>query len=245
MNNKTFYTLLSLTVLAAIPATAQKKVAHQSMLWLRYAGKYQVSSEWTLGLELEDRRFAFPDRQQYWILPKISASRKLGSGWSASLGFIYYLNSSPSNPKESVAIAVPELRPFQEADYKQTIRKLKISHRFLLEERFKRKNDGEHLRSGYGFYFRTRYRLQLQYPLTRSDKLKLKVYDEILLNFGHSIVYNTFDQNRIYAGLNYALSGQTQIEAGYLNWFQQKSKGDQYLARDILRLTFYHTLKTY
>jgi hypothetical protein len=232
-------------LILTLPAFGQKKVTHQQQVWLRYAGRYNLSPLWSVRLEVEDRRFAFPDRQQVWLLPRVTVSRKLGEDWSAGAGFLYYLNNSPADPRSEVALHVPEFRPFQELSYKQNIHKLTLSHRYWLEERFSRKNNGDHLQPGYRFNFRFRYQLGAQYPLTQSGNLALRAFDEIFLNFGHSIVRNTFDQNRISVGLLYALSKQAQIEADYMNQFQQKSSGDQYVRTQILRVTFFHTLNFY
>lgn len=242
MKNIPLYISIALVSLLATPAVSQKKVSHQDMLWVRYYEKFKISEDWAINLELEDRRFAFPDRQQVWILPRLSASRSLGNNWSVGGGFVYYINNSPADPKAATELSVPELRPYEELTYKQKIGELAINHRYWIEERFIRKNDGKALQAGYRFNFRIRYRLQLQYPLVRSEKLKLVAGDEIMLNFGHSIVRNTFDQNRLFAGLNYTLSKYAQFEADYINQFQEKSSGEDYLACDILRITFYHTI---
>ncbi len=51
-------------------------------------------------------------------------------------------------------------------------------------------------------------------------------------------VYNTFDQNRIYGAITYQISPNNQIQLGYLNTFQQKNAGDQYLRLHVVRLLY-------
>ena len=67
--------------------------------------------------------------------------------------------------------------------------------------------------------------------------------EEILLNAGKSIVKNTFDQNRIYAALQYGINQKIAIELGYLNSFQQRASGVDYYDRDIIRFSIFHKLK--
>lgn len=228
---------------------AQKQVTHQSLFFLRYYGKYQFSPKWGATLELEDRRFFRDSRNVNWILPRVAVTRSLGNGWSAAAGFTYYLADNPAVAGKPIDLAVPELRPHEELSYKQGLGKLSVSHRYRLEERFTRKTDGDHLASGYEFHFRMRYQLQLQYPLIKKESpagsLNAKLADEVMFNLGHSIVRNTFDQNRVYVALNYGISRQVQVELGYLKWFQERSSGDQYYSRDIARLTIYHSLNFY
>ena len=50
-----------------------------------------------------------------------------------------------------------------------------------------------------------------------------------MFNFGKNIVKNVFDQNRIYIGLNYPMNKNLAFEAGYLNWFQQRPLGTDFL----------------
>jgi hypothetical protein len=116
-----------------------------------------------------------------------------------------------------------------------------------LEERFFRQVD-EHgnLLEGYDFNFRFRYQLQAEVGLinkeTKKGALSLKVFDEIHLNFGKQIVRNTFDQNRIGGSLAYGLTKNIELEGGYFNWFQQRSSGDEYYNRNIIRFTLHHYL---
>ena len=73
--------------------------------------------------------------------------------------------------------------------------------------------------------------------------MKTIVHEEILLNAGKSIVKNTFDQNRIYAALQYGINQKIAIELGYLNSFQQRASGVDYYDRDIIRFSIFHKLK--
>jgi hypothetical protein len=76
----------------------------------------------------------------------------------------------------------------------------------------------------------------------RKHPLKLKISNEILLNAGSKVVRNTFDQNRFYTGVNYAITKNISVECGYLNWFQQRPTGDQFYNRNILRLSLFHKI---
>lgn len=246
INGRTFLWVLISSLGITGTAHAQKQVTHQSQYWLRYFGKYKLSDDWSLTLEFEDRRFFKNNRQSNWLLPRGAVERKLGAGWAAGAGFTYYTASNPADPTKETAVTVPELRPHQYISYSQKIKNLGISERFMLEERWIHNSTATELTPGYSFQGRFRYQLQLQYPLikrpTAAGALAVKAADEILLNLGHSIVANTFDQNRAYLALNYGISDNFQVELGYLNWFQERSSGDQYYDRDIARLTFYHSL---
>ena len=247
------YRNISVALLATIgfiiPLQAQKQVTHQSQYWVRYYGKYNLSSDYAINLELEDRRFFEDNRQANWVLPRIVLVRKLGAGWSAGVGFTYYNSSNPADPSKSAAVTVPELRPHEELSYSQKIRDLTISHRFKLEQRWTRKSNATELLEGYTFSQRFRYQLQLQYPLIKKETdagaLNAKISDEIFLNLGHSIVQNTFDQNRFYVALNYGISRSFQAELGYMDYFQERSSGTQYYQRNIARLTIYHNIDFY
>jgi hypothetical protein len=64
-----------------------------------------------------------------------------------------------------------------------------------------------------------------------------------MINAGKNVVYNTLDQNRIYASLQYGISSSVAVELGYLNSFQQRASGVDYYDRNIIRFSIYHKLK--
>ncbi|ANI90329.1 hypothetical protein A9P82_14115 [Arachidicoccus ginsenosidimutans] len=250
--NKIYINLLLLLMLSTGYATtlyAQKQVTHHGQYWMRYYGKYNISPKWNIDLEIDDRRFMKGSRQSNWVLPRVTFTRKLGAGWSGGAGFTYYRTSNPADPSKPTAVTVPELRPHEELTYSQKIKNLSIKQRFRLEERWTHNSTSTELMNGYSFKGRFRYQLQLTYPIVKAETAKgtlsVKASDEIMLNLGHSIVYNTFDQNRAYIALNYGIVKNLQVEVGYMDYFQERSSGTQYYHYNIARLTIYHTINFY
>jgi hypothetical protein len=64
-----------------------------------------------------------------------------------------------------------------------------------------------------------------------------------MFNAGNAIVKNTFDQNRIYAAVQYGLNKSIAVELGYLNSYQRRANGIDYFNRDIVRLSIFHKIK--
>lgn len=92
------------------------------------------------------------------------------------------------------------------------------------------------------FTDRVRYLLSVTIPVASDPRVPaLVVSDEVLLQFGSSIVNNTFDQNRLFGGLKKRLSGNWSFDLGYLMVYQQKSSGYQYDLNHTLRWFFYFT----
>jgi hypothetical protein len=63
-----------------------------------------------------------------------------------------------------------------------------------------------------------------------------------MINFGKNIVFNTFDQNRLSAGFYFNLNEFFDLEVGYSHWYQQRSNGQSFDNRHILRLALSHTI---
>ncbi|MFD0777342.1 DUF2490 domain-containing protein [Flavobacterium myungsuense] len=72
--------------------------------------------------------------------------------------------------------------------------------------------------------------------------MKAVINDEIMFNAGKNIIYNTFDQNRIYGALQFGFNDNLAIELGYLNSFQQRVNGVDYFNRNIIRLSIFHKI---
>jgi hypothetical protein len=238
--------LLLLVLLNSITAKSQtKQVTNQSLYWMRYYNQLSLNEKWTWHNEIDTRRFLVNSKHHHLIMHS-RIHYKFYKNVDAALGFTYSLQD-PQDPYSESNLTIPELRIVQEINQNNPItNKFSIQHRVRIDERFFRKNDGKELLEGYDFNFRFRYRFQATYKLLEQENKNattLKVADEIMINAGKNIVYNHFDQNRIYAGVEQGLSKNFSVELGYMYWYQQRASGYQFFDRDIIRLTFYHKIK--
>lgn len=100
---------------------------------------------------------------------------------------------------------ITENRIYEQFVLRNSVGKLKFSHRYRLEQRFINNpisgNDTQH---------RARYFLRLTYPL--SDLLYVTAYDEVFIN----LQGDTFGQNRLYGALGYKFNKNFRTEVGFL-----------------------------
>ena len=102
-----------------------------------------------------------------------------------------------------------EQRPYQELDFSHKLKKILFDHRIRFEERFLEDVDRVSLRF--------RYKITGTYPLGKSSKWSLVLFDELFLNLNSQAggPFAGIDQNRIYAGLNRKLTEYLSTEFGY------------------------------
>ncbi len=116
---------------------------------------------------------------------------------------------------------------YQQVQLNQSIGRLRIAHRFRMEERFIARmtesiEDPTQVEfDSYVYQSRFRYRIWLTVPLTKPDKsgagvFTANLYDELFLNFGDSQRLDLMNQNRISALLGYQVSPSAQVMVGYL-----------------------------
>ena len=224
-------------------AQTEKNVDHQSLLWTRYYNQLTISNKWSVHTEFDNRLFLNPTEENLYVFRlqgryKINNTIELGAGYS-------YFSVATQDPEVTNDFKVPEYRGQQDITWKQDFGKFTLNQRFQVEERFIHNANKEELLSGTTFYWRFRYRLQGEYSFWKKESQHLKaiVYDELMINGGKNIIKNTFDQNRIYAAIQYGINKNIALELGYLNSFQQRANGVDYFDRDIIRFTFYHKIK--
>ncbi len=64
-----------------------------------------------------------------------------------------------------------------------------------------------------------------------------------MFNAGRYIIYNSFDQLRFYAALNYQFNALFSIETNYIFAIQHPNKKNRLTIRDILRFTLVFRFK--
>ncbi len=224
-------------------AQTEKNVDHQSILWTRYYNQLQLNEKWSLHTEFDNRIFLKPVAENLFVI-RVQGRYKINDNLETGAGFTYF-SVFTQDPELNPDFKIPEYRGQQDITWKINVGKITLHHRGQIEERFIHNADKESLIPGTTFSWRFRYRLQADFIIwkKRNHYLKTILSDEIMFNAGKSIIKNTFDQNRIYAALQYGINPNIALELGYLNSYQRRASGVDYFNRDIIRFSIYHKLK--
>jgi Protein of unknown function (DUF2490) len=92
------------------------------------------------------------------------------------------------------------------------------------------------------FTNRFRYLLTVTIPLSKKPHVpSLLISDEINLQVGKEVLYNTFDQNRAFVGIKETINDHLSFDLGYMLVFQEKANGYQYDFNNTYRCFFYYT----
>lgn len=216
---------------------SQKNVEHQDLIWYGINVKIGLNDDYSLKQEIENRMYWFPWRQHV-VISRTQLEKKLNPNLSTAVGLTYLLQSLPNDPEIEDFSNFSEIRPQLNFILQQKLsEKWKLQHRYQTEFRFMEDNEGRIRYSNN----RSRYKFEAAYKI--NEACVLKAYDEIHINIGKKTVQNVFDQNRIGASVQYMPWKNTGIEAGYFNWFQQRSNSTDFYSRDIFRITLLHNIQ--
>lgn len=215
----------------------ENDVTHQDLLWGRYNLKFQVSEKWTPYFDIEERVYSSSLRQHH-LLPSLGINYKLNENFSFTAAILYFELTLPQDPNANSIERSRELWPLLAINFKHDVsQKFSFLSRLKSESRYKQRAD-----NAYTFRnIRLRMRLGLVYKIT--PKLKTIVKQEVLINIRNEEIRNVFDQNRFSAGINYKIDDRFAVEAGYLNWFQQRPNTRSFVNRNIVYLTVLHNVK--
>ncbi|MDI6044949.1 DUF2490 domain-containing protein [Flavobacterium yafengii] len=240
---KTIRIIFFLFVSVLCQAQTEKNIDHQSILWTRYYNQLLLNEKWSLHTEFDNRVFLKPVKENLYVI-RIQGRYKINEHLESGIGFTHF-SVATQVPEVSYTFNTPEYRGQQDLTWKLNINKVTLLQRFQTEERFIHNANKESLLPGTTFSWRFRYRLQADYIFWKKENQYLKTIlsDEIMFNAGKSIVKNTFDQNRVYAALQYGMNKNIALELGYLNSFQRRANGIDYFNRDIIRFSIFHKIK--
>ena len=237
--------LVAILLIAAMQGIAQtKQVQPVQQVWAGYFNQTRFTNKWGLWLDVQLRTkedFVSEFSQAIFrpgLTYYLSDAAKLTVGYA-------YIHHFPADAHPKVA--QPEHRPWQQFQWHTKYKKLRTMQWVRLEERYRQKiASPSTLGKGYHFNFRVRYNLLVQLPLTAKQTAKggvsLIANNEVHLNFGKEVVYNTFDQNRAFFGLAYHLNAHDNIQFGYMNLYQQLAAGNRYRSLHAARVFYFHNL---
>lgn len=224
-------------------AQTEKKINQQSILWTRYNSQLTLTNNWSLHFEFDNRLFTKPVTENLYLL-RLHGRYKINDHLETGVGFAHF-SVATQEPEINYDFNIPEYRGQQDITWKQAVDNITFYQRFQLEERFIHNANKQELLSGTTFSWRFRYRIQGDFTFWKKENqfLKAVVSDELMINFGKTIIKNTFDQNRIYGAVQFGVNKNFAVELGYLNSFQQRTNGVDYFNRDIIRFSVFHKIR--
>lgn len=236
--------ITALCVAFIVPVFAQKIVTTSEQVWGAYFNQTRLSDKWGFWAEgqLRTKDDFFKDFGLAMV--RAGATYYLSNTAKLTAGYAY-VNHFPADAHPD--ISQPEHRPWQQIQWHTNFPKLRIMQWVRLEERFRRKiKDRDELAEGYNFNYRARYNIFLSFPLSQKafapGTFSFGVNEEVHVNFGKEITFNSFDQNRFFLGFNYHVNTHDQLQFGYMNLFQQLASGRQYRSIHTARIGYFHNL---
>jgi len=216
--------LPALFMAASAHAQTQRITDPNNNLWISHWGDHHVSEHWSFHTEAHWRRADMGENWQQ-LLVRPAVNYHLNDQVMFTLGYSYYQNY----PYGEHPIKFPnwEHHLYQQVQLNQSIGRVRIAHRFRMEERFiarmtlSESDPTVGVFDRYVYQSRFRYRVWLTLPLGKHDKVvpgvfTANLYDELFLNFGDSQRLDFMNQNRISALLGYQVNKPLNVMLGYM-----------------------------
>jgi hypothetical protein len=227
-------------LLFLLQANAQttKTINHQTQLWVSLNNTIRFSPKWGMVADFHIRRNNFAADPRFYFI-RFGAAYFVNKEVSAVAG---YGHMWVANAVGSDFLFTNENRIYQQMQYSGKINKLGLLLRLRNEQRWQQKIKNGVKLDEKKFTDRVRYLTSLSIPVFKNPYYpRLFIADEIALQMGKEVVYNTFDQNRLSIGIQQKISKTVSFDLAYMLVNQQKSSGYIYDENNTLRLFFYYT----
>ncbi len=231
-------TLLFINILPNHSLAQSKTVNDVSQSWTSLNSIIRFNKHWGIIADAHIRRTNFladPNFYflrtgvQYWVNEHLMLTAGIGKMWVA-----------PTTPNwEHFA---EENRIYQQVLLTNKMGKIGMVQRIRNEQRWIEKITNDQFTGDYKFSNRIRYLLAFNILIFKNPRYpSLSLSDELMVQFGKEIIYNTFDQNRLFLGIRQPISKTLNFDFGYMLGYQQKATGYQYDRIHTLRCFFYYT----
>lgn len=203
---------------------------HNTVGWYTYNGDHQLAKRWELHTEYQWRRV---DIIRSWqqSLARVGLIYKLTDRVKLSGGYTLFI-TYPYGNYPSANVPTPEHRIYEDILLDDQLGRLKLAHRFRLEQRWLGQPSDENPRrmAGWDYQNRIRYQLAGTFPLngpTIDDgEFYVNAFDELFISFGRNVANNVFNQNRISAGIGYQIQDNFKLELNFFNRILQHDELD-------------------
>lgn len=212
----------------------EKVVNQNAQFWISTNNQFRISERWALLNDIHIRRTDFVSEPNFYFL-RFGAQYYIKPHLRVAGGYAHLWLTTQGNWDAFQN----ENRIYQQFSISQRYDKLNALFRLRTEQRFfNNVVDGSSLNDDFMVH-RTRFLISVGFPLKPGGNTQLIVADEIHLNFGKNVVFNTFNQNRLTVGIKQKINQKWSFDFGYMMVYQQLAAGNTYNLNHTLRLFFY------
>ncbi|MBY0477193.1 MAG: DUF2490 domain-containing protein [Chitinophagaceae bacterium] len=233
-----YFFLLIFSPLFFTNSSAQRtrEVQTQQHFWWSINNQIRVSNQWSVVADAHMRRTNFLKNNSFYFV---------------RLGAVYHVNRQftigggaghvwLANRNGATELFTNENRLYQHAQLTHSFGNIRLQQRLRVEERWQQRVVNFLPTTEYRYSTRYRYQLSINIPVSKKTFIpSIAVADELLLQSGKDIVYNSFDQNRVFAGIRQQITNSLSFDMGYMLVYQQRLSGYQYNRNHTIRLFFY------
>lgn len=219
----------------------EKEIHSREQLWLGYFNQTRFTNKLGVWVDVHYRmtdnfvdrpfQFIFRPAVTYFIKDNL----RLNVGYALANHF----------PAQGLKTSRLEHRAWQQLWWNQKYPGLTTLQWLRLEQRFNEKVVADEKLDGYNYTFRARYNISFFISLKGKEMAPKTPFaafiNEVFLNFGDKVLYNTFDQNRFFAGFGYHFTSHLNAQLGYMNVYQQEGSGNKYMSTHAVRLFVFHS----
>jgi long-subunit fatty acid transport protein len=212
--------------------------------WLASFNSFKVGKKTSIHF---DAQFRSTDefKQTQTVLLRPGFNFHLNKKWTLTAGYAIIFNRAVVGNANDL---VPEHRIWEQALYSHKIKRVYISHRVRLEQRFigkTRVTPGNDIEvAGYLGSHRIRYFIRNILPLQKQAAFTkgffAAVQNEVFINIAgiNNANGETFDQNRLYIATGYRLGPKADLELGYMNQYVNR-RGKAFTNNHIVQVAGY------
>lgn len=220
--------IFSINLLVADGVAQNTRITDKNSIgWFNNFTTVKFSKKWSGHLEYQWRREAIVKNWQQSLF-RTGVNYQVNNRLTMRLGYAW-VETYPYGdiPLQAAGKRFPEHRIYQMATITDNIKRIDMSHRFMLEQRWIGRYTNPIVTRPDDFIFlnRLRYMLRVQKAIGKNriedNTAYAAFYDEIFIGFGKNVNENVFDQNRLGVLLGYRFNARFRIEGGFLQQIVQ------------------------
>ncbi len=205
-----------------------------AQFWISTNNVFRISEKWAILNDIHIRRTDFIAEPNFYFL-RGGAQYYIKPNLRVAAGYAHLWLTTQGNWDAFQN----ENRIYQQFSISQRYEKLNALFRLRTEQRFFNNIvDGASLNDDFTVH-RTRFLVSVGFPFKKGGDTQFILADEIHLNFGKNVIYNTFNQNRLTAGIKHKINDHWSFDCGYMMVYQQLAAGNVYNLNHTFRLFFY------